>query len=144
MEPRISDFGIAKHLDQSSTSAPSTAISGTIGYIAPENAFTTTKGKESDVYSYGVVLLELITRKTPSDPSFTEKMDIVGWVRSVWSETQQITMIVDLFLLDETVDSHIAKQVIGMLLIALKCSDKEPNNRPTMRDVINQLLDLKS
>ncbi len=106
-----------------------------------ENAYTTTKSKESDVYSYGVVLLELITKKKALDPSFMEDMDIVGWVRSVWSNAGEIERIVDLSLMDEFLHSDIMEQVIDVLLVALRCTEKEPSKRPTMRDVVRQLLD---
>ncbi|KAH7866532.1 hypothetical protein Vadar_021637 [Vaccinium darrowii] len=141
MEPHISDFGIAKLLDQSSASTSSSTVPGTIGYIAPENVFTTTKSKESDVYSYGVVLLELITRKKALDPSFSEEVDMVGWVRSVWNNTEEIERIVDPILKDEFLDSSVMEQVIDVLFVALRCTEKEPRKRPTMRVVVKQLVD---
>ncbi|KAL6996154.1 hypothetical protein U1Q18_006292 [Sarracenia purpurea var. burkii] len=141
MEPHISDFGIAKLLDHSSASTPSSMVPGTIGYIAPENAFTTRKSKESDVYSYGVVLLELITRKKVLDPSFSEEMDIVGWVRSAWNNTEEIEMIVDPSLMDEFLDSSVMEQVIDVLIVALRCTEHEPSKRPTMREVVKRLVD---
>jgi len=106
-----------------------------------ENAYTTTKGKESDVYSYGVVLLELLTRKKALDPSFMEEMDIVSWVRSVWSNTGEIEKIVDSSLMEEFLHSDIMEQVIDVFVVALRCTEKEPSKRPTMRDVVRQLLD---
>ncbi|KAJ0007822.1 hypothetical protein Pint_30494 [Pistacia integerrima] len=133
MEPHISDFGIAKLLDQSPSSTSSIFVPGTVGYIAPENAFTTKKSRESDVYSYGVVLLELITRRKPMD------IDIVGWVSSVWSNTKEINHIVDSSLKEEFLDSNIREQVIGLLSVALECTNKEPNNRPDMRQVVKRL-----
>lgn len=102
----------------------------------------TARGMESDVYSYGVVLLELITRRKPSDSSFMEEIDIVGWVRSTWSKTQDINAVVDSSLMEDTLDSNIAEQISGVLLIALRCTEKEPSSRPTMRDVVKQLLDV--
>uniref|UniRef100_A0A6N2LPH5 non-specific serine/threonine protein kinase n=2 Tax=Salix viminalis TaxID=40686 RepID=A0A6N2LPH5_SALVM len=135
MEPHISDFGIAKLLDQqSSASAQSSLVAGTLGYMAPENAFSTKKSKESDVYSYGVVLLELITRKKALDPN------IVEWVTSVWSSTEDINKIADSGLREEFLDSNIMNQAIDVLLVALRCTEKEPGRRPTMRDVVRQLV----
>lgn len=106
-----------------------------------ENAYTTTKSKESDVYSYGVVLLELLTRKKALDPSFMEEVDIVSWVRSVWSNTGEIENIVDSSLMEEFLHSDIMEQVIDVFMVALRCTEKEPSKRPTMRDVVRQLLD---
>lgn len=140
MEPHISDFGIAKLLDQSSASAQSSLVAGTIGYMAPENAMSTIKSKESDVYSYGVVLLELITRKKALDPLFVGETDIVEWVRSVWSSTEDINKIADSSLREEFLDSNIMNQAIDVLLVALRCTEKAPSRRPTMRDVVNQLV----
>lgn len=92
------------------------------------------------MYSYGVVLLELITRKKAMDASVMEEADIVGWVRSVWSKTGEIERIVDSSLVEEFLDSDIMEQTINTLLVALRCTEKEPSKRPTMRDVVEQLL----
>ena len=107
-----------------------------------ENAFTTTSSMEADVYSYGVVLLELITRKQAVDPSFTEETDIVSWVTSLWSNTAEINEIVDPSLVRELLNSTVKEQVVKVLLVALRCIEKDPNKRPTMRDVVKQLLDV--
>ncbi|XP_021843456.1 receptor-like protein kinase isoform X2 [Spinacia oleracea] len=141
MESHISDFGIAKLLHQSSISTQSFALPGTIGYIAPETAYKTTSSKESDVYSYGVVLLEVLTRKKVVDPSFPEGMDLVGWTRSVWHCSEQIEKVIDATLLEEFQDSKVMEQVYDVLFIALRCTEREPRKRPTMRDVVKQLED---
>ncbi|XP_071728547.1 uncharacterized protein [Rutidosis leptorrhynchoides] len=142
LEPHISDFGIAKLLDQSSSTLMSGTLRGTIGYIAPENAFTSTKSTESDVYSYGVVLLELMTRKQAVDPSFEEGLDIVRWMRSVWSETVELELVVDPGLYDDLYDSFVREQVTQVLQLALRCTQTEPSKRPSMRDVVKELEDV--
>ncbi|KAL9274218.1 Receptor-like protein [Drosera capensis] len=141
MEPHISDFGIAKLLDQSPSSGQSLSVPGTTGYLAPENAFTTRMSTESDVYSYGVVLLELLTRKRALDPSFPEGMNIVGWTRSVWNNVDAIDLVVDPSILEEFDDSSVVTQVIDVLAVALQCTEKEARKRPTMREVVKLLQD---
>lgn len=139
LEPHISDFGIAKLLDQPSMSTKSLAVPGTIGYIAPENAYSTTQSWESDVYSYGVLLLEILTRKVAVDASFPEGMDLVGWVKSVWNSSEHIDKVIDVTLIEECQNSKVMEQVYDVFIIALRCTEREPRRRPTMRDVVKQL-----
>lgn len=106
-----------------------------------ENAYATANSRESDVYSYGVVMLELITRKKAVDPSFMEGTDIVVWVRSVWGEPGDIHQIVDSSLAEEFLDTHIMEQVTKVLMLALRCTEKDPRKRLTMTDVTKQLSD---
>lgn len=93
------------------------------------------------MYSYGVVLLELITRKMAVDPTFTGETDMVGWVRSLWSKGADIKQIVDSSLEAELLDSTITEQVADVLQVALRCTEKDSSKRPTMRDVVKQILD---
>ncbi|KAK6118719.1 hypothetical protein DH2020_047524 [Rehmannia glutinosa] len=133
-EPHISDFGIAKLLDES------------VGFDNMQQGSRhywlhgSRSSKESDVYAYGVVLLELLTRKRALDPSFGPEMDIVGWARSVWNETEDVEAIVDSNLTDEFIDSSIKEQVKDVVLVALRCTEKEANKRPSMRDVVKLLI----
>ena len=106
--------------------------------MLPENAFTTTRSKESDVYSYGIVLLELITRKTALDPTFSGETDIARWVRS----SPDIDEIVDPGLAGEMLDSGVREQVVEVVQVALRCTENDPRKRPTMRGVVKQLLDV--
>ncbi|XP_012568576.1 uncharacterized protein [Cicer arietinum] len=100
MEPIIADFGTAlcKKLFEDSYSHSNTRkrlsshVVGTPGYIAPENAYDIVPGRKSDVYSYGVILLELITRKkllVPSLNNEAEETHLVTWARSALLETDK-------------------------------------------------------
>nr|CAD1825567.1 unnamed protein product [Ananas comosus var. bracteatus] len=142
MEPHISDFGIAKLIDQFSASQCS-AIMGTIGYMSPETAFTPRRSKESDVYSYGVVLLELITRKMALDP-FPENTDIVNWVSSAVNNDYEIEAVCDPNLMSELMSSVEMEEVRKVLLLAIRCTAKEAGERPSMRNVVKELIDIKS
>jgi len=93
------------------------------------------------VYSYGVVLLELLTKKKAVDASFPEGMDLVGWVRSEWNCAGQIDMFIDGSLLEELLDPTVMEQVYDVFCVAWRCTEREPKNRPNMREVVKMLED---
>ncbi|XP_054780079.1 receptor-like protein kinase [Prosopis cineraria] len=121
MEPHIVDFSFAQFFDQSS-STPSSSVPAV------------------DVYDYGIVLLQLITQKKAVDPSFIEGIEIRSWVRTVLGETGEINKIVDESLAEEVLNPFVLAQVIDVLKVVLRCTEKNPYMRPTMRDIIRQLL----
>ncbi|KAL0801897.1 hypothetical protein Bca101_057073 [Brassica carinata] len=145
MEPHIGDFGLARILDDSTVST--STITGTTGYIAPENAYRTVRGKESDVYSYGVVLLELVTGKRAVDKSLPEETDLVSWVGSVLSSYKDdhdtVGPIIDPTLVDELQDTKLREQAILLTDLAFQCTDKRTENRPSMRNAVKELTDVK-
>ena len=103
------------------------------------------KSKESDVYGYGVVLLELITRKKAVDPSFHGEQDLVSWVQSFWTGKEEIKYVLDPSLLDELFSSRVMEmEVISVLKLALSCTQKLWSKRPSMRDVVNQLRSIRN
>ncbi|KAH8513664.1 hypothetical protein Peur_057430 [Populus x canadensis] len=138
MEARVADFGVAK-LIQSDESM--SVIAGSYGYIAPEYAYTLQVDEKSDIYSYGVVLMEIISGKRSVDAEFGDGNSIVDWVRSKIKAKDDINDI-----LDKDAGASIAsvrEEMMQMLRIALLCTSRNPADRPSMRDVVLMLQEAK-
>ncbi|KAI7730092.1 hypothetical protein M8C21_033298 [Ambrosia artemisiifolia] len=81
LEARVSDFGMARHMSAMDTHLSVSTLAGTPGYVPPEYYQSFRCSTKGDVYSYGVVLLELLTGKQPTDsPDFGDN-NLVGWVK---------------------------------------------------------------
>nr|POF24298.1 receptor-like protein kinase haiku2 [Quercus suber] len=132
-EPRIADFGLAK-IVQANGGDWTHAIAGTLGYMAPEYAYTYKVNEKSDVYSFGVVLLELVMGKRPIDLEFGENKDIVCWVCSKISNKESV-----LDLVDSTISEALKEDAIKVMRIAIHCTSKLPSLRPSMRMVVQML-----
>ncbi|KAK0593134.1 hypothetical protein LWI29_031573 [Acer saccharum] len=108
--------------------------------IAFENAYSTRLTEKLDVYSYGVVLLELLLRKMPVDPSFEEGVDIVSWTRKKLLENDD-----SILFLDEEInywESDDQRKALKLLEMALDCTEQVADTRPSMRDVVGFLIRL--
>ncbi|KAK8655295.1 hypothetical protein V6N13_107878 [Hibiscus sabdariffa] len=130
---RVADFGVAKIVKRVGKAAESmSVIAGSYGYIAPEYAYTLRVNEKSDIYSFGVVILELVTGKPPTDPELGEK-DMVKWVCSTYSQkgVEQV--------MDPRLDSTYKKHICRVLDIGILCTNALPINRPSMRKVVKLL-----
>lgn len=136
-EPKIADFGIAKVVEKSERGFNFSYFAGTPGYMAPELAYTLKVSEKSDVYSFGVVLMELVTGRKPVEEEFGEGKDIVYWVSTHLHDCQSVLKILDIEVASESVKLNMIK----VLKIAVLCTSKLPNLRPTMRDVVKVLID---
>lgn len=134
LKPRIADFGLAK-ISQANSGRDSThVIAGTHGYIAPEYGYTYNVNEKSDVYSFGVVLMELVTGKRAIEPEFGESKDIVSWVSSKLKNRESVLSIID-----SSMDGPLKEEAIKVLKIAILCTARLPELRPTMRSVVQML-----
>ncbi|XAR72603.1 Non-specific serine/threonine protein kinase, partial [Bertholletia excelsa] len=132
---RISDFGVARIVQTvvNKGAEPMSAIAGSCGYIAPEYAYTLRVNEKSDIYSFGVVMLELLTGRKPIDePEFEEK-DLVTWVRSSL-EHKGVDQV-----LDPNLDFVYKDQICSFLNISLLCVSSLPIERPSMRKVVKMM-----
>ncbi|KQK03573.1 receptor-like serine/threonine-protein kinase At1g78530 [Brachypodium distachyon] len=133
MEARVSDFGLAT-LMKPNESHVTTVVAGTFGYLAPEYFETGRATTKGDVYSYGVVLLELLTGKRPTDESFLENgTRLVTWVKETMEEKREEHAV------DETLPSFPAEEVKFVFTVAEKCLESDPRDRPTMAQVAKML-----
>ncbi|PPD75065.1 hypothetical protein GOBAR_DD27998 [Gossypium barbadense] len=130
---RVADFGVAKVVDAAGKVAKSmSVIAGSCGYIAPEYAYTLRVNEKSDIYSFGVVILELVTGRLPIDPEFGEK-DLVKWVCTTLDQKG-----VD-YVLDSKLNPCFKEEMCKVLNIGLLCTSPLPINRPSMRRVVKLL-----
>ncbi|XP_047169570.1 LRR receptor-like serine/threonine-protein kinase FEI 1, partial [Vigna umbellata] len=134
MEPRVSDFGLAKLLVDEEAHV-TTVVAGTFGYLAPEYLQSGRATEKSDVYSFGVLLLELVTGKRPTDPSFARRgVNVVGWMNTFRKENR-LEDVVD----KRCSDSVDAESVEVILELAASCTDANADERPSMNQVLQIL-----
>lgn len=134
MEARVADFGVAKLIQ---TDESMSVIAGSYGYIAPEYAYTLQVDEKSDIYSYGVVLMEILSGKRSVDQEFGDGNSIVDWVKSKIKTQDGIEGI-----LDKNAGAgcnSVREEMKQMLRIALLCTSRNPADRPSMRDVVLML-----
>ncbi|XP_039167818.1 MDIS1-interacting receptor like kinase 2 [Eucalyptus grandis] len=127
----LSDFGISRILKPDSSNW--TAVAGTYGYIAPELAYTMSLTEKCDVYSFGVLALEVIIGKHPSELGLSLNCP----------QSEQSVELGDLLdaRLPPPADQITVNEVKAIVKQARSCIDVDPNRRPTMREVSQALLE---
>ncbi|KAJ9692166.1 hypothetical protein PVL29_011305 [Vitis rotundifolia] len=134
-QAKVADFGWSRSMPSEGGSYASTAIVGTLGYVVPEYNRTSVPSKKTDVYSFGIVLLELISGR-PAIIKTTEESpcDIADWVHQVTAKGD-IKMIVDPRLQGE----FEAKSARRAVETAISCVPLSSIDRPTMSHVVLEL-----
>ncbi|KAL8458548.1 hypothetical protein ACS0TY_036175 [Phlomoides rotata] len=133
--PKVSDFGLARAAMDGSKHI-STHVMGTFGYLAPEYAMTGHLLVKSDVYSYGVVLLELLTGRKPVDLSQPPGQEnLVAWARPLLATREGLETIIDPSLKSNEPLDNLAK----VAAIASMCVQPEVSHRPFMGEVVQAL-----
>ncbi|XP_062105844.1 probable serine/threonine-protein kinase PBL7 isoform X2 [Humulus lupulus] len=139
LHAKVSDFGLAKLGSDKAGGHVSTRVLGTQGYVAPEYALTGHLTTKSDVYSYGVVLLELLTGRVPVDMKRpTGEGVLVTWALPRLTDREQVGQIMDPALEGQ----YSMKEVIQVAAIAAMCVQPEADYRPLMADVVQSLVPL--
>ncbi|XP_006348883.1 serine/threonine-protein kinase CDL1 [Solanum tuberosum] len=136
---KVSDFGLAKLGSDKAGGHVSTRVLGTQGYVAPEYALTGHLTTKSDVYSYGVVLLELLTGRVPVDMKRSPGEGVlVSWALPRLTDREKVVEIMDPALEGQ----YSMKEVIQVAAIAAMCVQPEADYRPLMADVVQSLVPL--
>jgi hypothetical protein len=146
-EPKIADFGLVQLLKRESSTQMLSRVHGTRGYIAPEWALNLPITGKADVYSYGVVLLELVKGFRVSEWVVEGQEEVEMAVRCSTKIIKENLDSDDQSWLLEFVDNKLHGdfnhlQVIMMLKIAVSCVEEERRNRPSMSHVVQTLLSL--
>ncbi|KAL6002203.1 hypothetical protein ACLOJK_037651 [Asimina triloba] len=139
LDARIADFGLAIMMIRKKQTV--SAVAGSYGYIAPEYGYTMKVDQKTDIYSFGVVLLELVTGKRPLEPEFGDCVDIVEWVRWKIRNTNSGVDALDPSMGPQC--KHVQEEMMLVLRIALACTARYPKDRPPMRDVLTMLGEAK-
>ncbi|XP_076892032.1 putative LRR receptor-like serine/threonine-protein kinase At1g29720 isoform X2 [Bidens hawaiensis] len=133
LNPKISDFGLAR-LHEDDKTHVSTRVAGTIGYMAPEYALWGYLSDKADVYSYGVVLLEIVSGK--NNNSYVPTNDcicLLDWACRLETSKQYSE------LFDEQLESINKEEAETVVKVALLCTNGSSSMRPTMSEVVNML-----
>ncbi|KAL6333042.1 hypothetical protein AAG906_022710 [Vitis piasezkii] len=137
MVAHVADFGIAKLLTETE-SMQQTKTLGTIGYMAPEHGSDGIVSTKSDVYSYGILLMEVFARKKPMDEMFTGDLTLKTWVESL---SNSVIQVVDANLLRRE-DEDLATKLSclsSIMALALACTTDSPEERIDMKDAVVEL-----
>ncbi|KAL9243552.1 hypothetical protein vseg_017427 [Gypsophila vaccaria] len=131
LNPKISDFGMAKIFGGDQAHATTDRVVGTYGYMSPEYAMEGFFSERSDVYSFGILLLEVITGHKNARFRFGDHMSLVEYVWEFWSEGRTDELV------DSTVDSSYSIiEVTRCVHIAILCVQDSAIDRPTMSQVV--------
>lgn len=137
-EAHIADFGLAR-LIEGSHSHVSTQVAGTMGYMPPEYLHGATKAAVvGDVYSFGVLMLEILTGRRPSFPFLGEdgkEVRLVEWIGRMVEQERYMEMV-DANISKDDLEKSMVEEVFK---IGVRCDDEKWKVRPTMREVVEEL-----
>ncbi|XP_064939575.1 protein NSP-INTERACTING KINASE 1-like isoform X3 [Musa acuminata AAA Group] len=133
-EAVVGDFGLAKLLDHRDTHV-TTAVRGTVGHIAPEYLSTGQSSEKTDVFGFGILLLELITglRALEFGKAANQKGAMLDWIKKMHQE-KKLDMLVD-----KDMKSYDRIELEEVVQVALLCTQYLPGHRPKMSEVVHML-----
>ncbi|KAK9937433.1 hypothetical protein M0R45_014226 [Rubus argutus] len=135
MNPKVSDFGMARIFGINQIEANTNKVVGTYGYMSPEYALYGHFSEKLDVYSFGILLLEIVSgKRNASFYRFENSLTLAQWVWELWKEGRGMEVI-DASV-RETCRTHEALRCVH---VGLLCVQEAPADRPTMSSVIRMM-----
>lgn len=134
MEPKISDFGMARIFGAGQMEANTNRVVGTYGYMSPEYAMQGLFSDKSDVFSFGVLLLEIISGKKNNSYYDDDSVNLIGHVWELWRQGNSLDIVDPLLG-----DSYQENEATRCIHIGLLCVQEHANDRPTMAEVLSML-----
>ncbi|CAL1359201.1 unnamed protein product [Linum trigynum] len=136
MNPKISDFGMARLFGEDQTEANTNRVMGTYGYMSPEYAIKGLYSTKSDVFSFGILVLEIVSGMR-SNHCYKENpsLSLIGHVWDLWRAGRALE-VADSPTMGK---SYSADQVMRCIQIGLLCVQESPTDRPTMSNVVSML-----
>ncbi|XP_047165319.1 BRASSINOSTEROID INSENSITIVE 1-associated receptor kinase 1-like isoform X1 [Vigna umbellata] len=135
-EAVVGDFGLAKLMDYRNTHV-TTAVRGTLGHIPPEYLSTGKSSEKTDVFGYGVMLLEIITGQRAFNLArlaISDEVMLLEWVKALLKE-QKLETLVD----EDLQGDYDGGELEKLIQIALLCTQSSPLDRPKMSEVVRML-----
>ncbi|CAI0540135.1 unnamed protein product, partial [Linum tenue] len=148
MVAHVGDFGLARFLESpganlslNGETSSSIGIKGTVGYAPPEYGMGNEISIEGDMYSFGILLLEMFTGRRPIDESFSDGVNLQNFVNTaLLGQGSPISKVVDPILLNEILHGRIPeKALISILEIGVACSFDSPQERLNSSEVLTRL-----
>ncbi|KAI4368192.1 hypothetical protein MLD38_016778 [Melastoma candidum] len=137
MQPKISDFGMARMCGGDQSEGTTNRVVGTYGYMSPEYAMEGVFSVKSDVYSFGILLLEIISgKKISSYYDEGSSTNLAGHFWELWKGGRCMEIVDESIAVDEP---HSWKEVLKCIQIGLLCVQELPTDRPTMSTVVFML-----
>ncbi|KAM0927525.1 hypothetical protein ACQ4PT_002934 [Festuca glaucescens] len=143
MSARVGDFGISNFLTEATSqgmlnSYSTTGISGTIGYVAPEYGEGSAVSTHGDIYSLGILLIEMFTGRSPTDDMFRDALDLHRFAKyALPNRTLEIadsTIWLQGETQDNTATSRIQECLVSVFKLGISCSKQQPQERSLVRE----------
>ncbi|XP_034211674.1 G-type lectin S-receptor-like serine/threonine-protein kinase RKS1 isoform X1 [Prunus dulcis] len=134
MNPKISDFGMARIFHGDQLQDKTNRVVGTYGYMSPEYAVFGRYSTKSDVFSFGIILLEIVSGKK-NNGSYQEdhSMNLIGHVWQLWREDRALEIV------DSSLESYHSDEVLRCIQVGLLCVQEDSEDQPTMSAVVFML-----